>query len=66
MAGPGPICLRCYDDKWRLSERHWCDACEAAPHGDRAHDCEHTSMQHGADGCNVAGCLCAFMSWDES
>lgn len=30
------------------------------------HDCEHTSMRHGADGCNVPGCLCAFMSWDES
>lgn len=29
------------------------------------HDCDHTSLQHGADGCNVPGCLCAFMSWDE-
>jgi hypothetical protein len=29
------------------------------------HDCEHTSLQHGADGCNVPGCLCAFMSWNE-
>lgn len=27
------------------------------------HDCEHTSLQHGADGCNVPGCPCAFMSW---
>ncbi len=30
------------------------------------HGCEHNSLQHGADGCNVPGCLCAFMSWDES
>jgi hypothetical protein len=29
MAGPGPICLRCHDDKWKLSARHWCDDCEA-------------------------------------
>lgn len=29
MAGPGPICARCYDDVWRLSERHWCEKCEA-------------------------------------
>lgn len=46
----------------RVGACHYCPTCTAR----HAHDCGHTSMQHGADGCNVPGCLCAFMSWDES